>query len=179
MFGDQVSGGISGIPVDWDCWSSYKVTLFLSFFHLFPNSTTRVTSFYLVIGCKYLHLTLSAAWLVSLRAVMIVSLCEHSIHSLGNNVMPWGLPLIWIPFWACLWTSFPLSPLLSLHFYQIGTIMGQSFDCGMAIPHFMSCLLAGGGLYNFPFLTVGSLTSSPGSLSPPRSQVHSGGFHQP
>jgi hypothetical protein len=29
-----------------------------------------------------------------------------SAHSLSNSVRPWGFPLIWIPLWACHWTSF-------------------------------------------------------------------------
>jgi hypothetical protein len=36
---------ISGVQVNWDCWSSYRVTLLLTFFQLFPNSTTGVCSF--------------------------------------------------------------------------------------------------------------------------------------
>lgn len=36
------------------------VTLLLSFFQPFPNSSTEDPSFCLLVGCKYLHLTLSA-----------------------------------------------------------------------------------------------------------------------
>jgi hypothetical protein len=35
----------SGVQISWDCWSSYRVTLLLSFFQLFPNSSTGVSSF--------------------------------------------------------------------------------------------------------------------------------------
>jgi hypothetical protein len=52
---------ISGIQVNWDCWSSYRVALLLGFFQPFPKSTTGVSSFCLLFGWKYLHLTLSAA----------------------------------------------------------------------------------------------------------------------
>ena len=38
-------------------WSSYRVTLFLSFFQLLPNSATGVSSFSPLVGGKYLHLT--------------------------------------------------------------------------------------------------------------------------
>jgi hypothetical protein len=31
---------ISGIQVNWYCWSSYRVTFHLSIFWVFPNSTT-------------------------------------------------------------------------------------------------------------------------------------------
>jgi hypothetical protein len=37
----------------------------------------------------------------------------------------------------------------------MGTNIGQSCDCGCnPLPHLMSCLLAGGGLYKFPLPTV-------------------------
>ena len=49
----------SGVQVNWDCWSSYWVTLLLSLFYLSPNSTTGARSFCPVVGYKYLHLTLS------------------------------------------------------------------------------------------------------------------------
>jgi hypothetical protein len=52
---------ISGILINWDCWSFYRVTLLLGFFHLFPNLTTGFSSSCPLVGCKYLHLTLSAA----------------------------------------------------------------------------------------------------------------------
>jgi hypothetical protein len=53
--------------------SSYRVALLLSFFQLFPNSTTEVTSFCLFVGCKNLHLTLSAACWAFQKAVMLGS----------------------------------------------------------------------------------------------------------
>ena len=49
------------IQVNCDCWSSYRLTLLLSIFQFFPDSTTRVSNFYPLAGYKYLHLTLSAA----------------------------------------------------------------------------------------------------------------------
>jgi hypothetical protein len=33
---------ISGVQVNWDFWSSYRVSLLLGFFQPFPNSTTGV-----------------------------------------------------------------------------------------------------------------------------------------
>lgn len=59
------------VQVIWDCWSSYRVDLFLSFFQLFPNSSTGVPSFCLLVAYKFEHLTLSPAGLVFQRAVMI------------------------------------------------------------------------------------------------------------
>ena len=47
----------------------------------FPNSTTGVSCFCSLVGCKYLHLILSAACWVFWRAVMIGLFCEHSIAS--------------------------------------------------------------------------------------------------
>jgi hypothetical protein len=62
---------ISGVQLNWNCWSSYRVALLLSFFQFPPNSTTGISSFCPLVGCKYLHLTLSAACWVFWRAVMI------------------------------------------------------------------------------------------------------------
>jgi hypothetical protein len=42
----------------------YRISLLLSFFQLFPNSTRGISSFCPLVGCKYLHLTLSAVYWV-------------------------------------------------------------------------------------------------------------------
>jgi hypothetical protein len=77
---------ILGVQVSWDCWSSYRVALLLSFFQLFPNSTTVVTSFCPLVGCKYLHLTHSAACWVFQRAVMMGPFL-WACHSISNSVL--------------------------------------------------------------------------------------------
>jgi hypothetical protein len=59
------------VQVSWDLWSSYGVALLLSFFQLFSNSTTMVTSFCPLVECKYLYLTLSAACWTFQRIDMI------------------------------------------------------------------------------------------------------------
>jgi hypothetical protein len=48
---------ISGVQVSWDCWYSYGSALLLSFFQLFPNSTTGVPNFSPLVRCKYLCLS--------------------------------------------------------------------------------------------------------------------------
>ena len=105
-----------GFQVNWDCWPFYMVTLLLSFFQLFPNSTTGVSRFCSLVGCKYLHLSLSAACWVFREAVMVVPLL-WAHHSLSNSVRSWGLPLSWIQIWACCQFSFSSgsSPFLSLY----------------------------------------------------------------
>jgi hypothetical protein len=58
-----------------------------------PNSTRAVICFCQLIGCKYLHLTLSAACWVIQSAVMIGPFCEHSIASVimsGLRTSPWA-----------------------------------------------------------------------------------------
>ena len=81
----------SRVQVNWDCWFSYRVTCF---FQLFPNLTTGVSSFCPLVGCKYLHLTLSAACWVFQRTVMLSSFfCECSIASVivsGLGISPWA-----------------------------------------------------------------------------------------
>ena len=47
-----------GVQCNWDCWSSYRATLLLSFFQLFLNLTAVVNNFCSLVACKYLHLTL-------------------------------------------------------------------------------------------------------------------------
>jgi len=96
---------ISEVQINWDCCSSYRVAFPPQLLPAFPNSTTGVSSFCPLVGCKYLHLTLLAACCVFRRAAMIdPSLWAH--HSINNSVMPWGLPLSCISHWAGHWTSF-------------------------------------------------------------------------
>ena len=57
--------------------------------------------------------------------------------------------------------------------------MGQSCDCGMATPSLTGCpvlLLEVGSIISLSLLHQRSLPMSLGSLSPPRSLVHSGGI---
>jgi hypothetical protein len=118
----------------------------------FPNLTTGISSFCALAGCKYLHLTLSAACWAFRRAVMLGPfLCVF--HSLSNSVRPWDLPLSWIPLCACLWTFFSSGsfPFPSLKFFQKGTIIGQRCDCGMATPSLT--------WYSVFMLEVGSVSS--------------------
>ena len=111
-----------------------------------------------MIGCKYLPLTLSAACWVFWRAVMIGPFL-WVLHNLSNSVRHWGLPLSWIPLCACHWTfsSSGSSPFPSLQFFQIGIIMCQSFDCGMANPSLTWCpvfLLEVGYIKSLSLLSV-------------------------
>jgi hypothetical protein len=78
---------ISAVQVSWNCCSSYRVTLLLSFFQVFPNSTIGLSNFCPLVGCKYLHLTLSEICWVFWRAVMIGSFI-WALHSLSNTVRP-------------------------------------------------------------------------------------------
>ena len=64
-------------------------------FAAFTNLTTGVSCFCPLVGCKYLHLILSAAFWVFRSEVMIGPIL-WVFHSLSNSVRPWDLPLIWI-----------------------------------------------------------------------------------
>ena len=125
----------SGVQVNWDCWSSYKVALLLSFFQLFPNSATGLSCFCPLVWCKYLHLTLSAACWVFRSAVMLGPFL-WALQNLRDSVRPWDLPLSWIPLWACGWTFFfpGFSPFPSLQFFQTGTNMGDVLTVGWQPP---------------------------------------------
>ena len=106
--------------------------------------------------------------------------CDRSIPSV-NSVRPWVPPLSWIPLWACHWTSFSSNsfPFLSLQFFQTGIIMGQWDD--KPILHLMPSLsFCWRWSLQVPSphcraFNLRSLPLSLGSLSLPRSLVHSGG----
>ena len=156
---------IVGILSFWDIYISVSINYICPFMYGLPHS-----------GYILYFLLLS---------VMIV-LFLWVLHSFSNSVRPWGLPLSWIPLWACHWTLFSLgsSPFPSLQFFQTGTIMSQSFDCGMATPFLIWCpifLLEVGSISSLSLLSgilSKSLPMSPGSLSSPRTLVHSGGSPQ-
>jgi hypothetical protein len=93
---------VSGVWINWDCWSSYRITLLLNFFQ---PSTTAVSCFCPLVEWRYLHLTLSDACWVFQKTVMI-SPFVWALHCLSYSVRPRDLPLSWIPLWACCWTFF-------------------------------------------------------------------------
>jgi hypothetical protein len=78
---------------------------FSSASHSFSLIQLGVSCFSPLVGCKYLHLTLSAACWVFQRAVMLGPFL-WVLHSLSNSVRPWDLPLSWISPWACHWTFY-------------------------------------------------------------------------
>ena len=133
---------ISGVQINWNWWSSYRITLLHSFFQHFPNSTTGVSSFCPLVGCKYLHLTLSCACWVFLSAVVLGPFL-WVLYSLSNSFRLWDLPFSWIPLWTCNWTFFfsGSSPFPSLQFFQTVTIMSQRCDGRMATPILPWCLV--------------------------------------
>jgi hypothetical protein len=98
---------ISGVHTNWYCWSSFW-TPSPQLLSAFPNSTTRISCFCPLVECKYLHLTLSAAYWVFLGAVMLGPFL-WVFHCLSS--MPWDLPLSWIPLFFFLIRYF-----LHLHF---------------------------------------------------------------
>ena len=171
------------VQVNWDCWSSYRFAILLSFFPPFPNSTPGLSSFCPLAGCKHLHLTLSDACWVFQSAVMLGPFL-WALHIFSNSVRPWDLRLSRIPLWACHWTflSSVSSSYPSLQFFQIGTIMDQSFDCGMSTPFLIWCpifLLEVDSLRSLSLLLSNSSKVPPpyesARFSPPSSLVHSGG----
>jgi hypothetical protein len=104
----------------------------------------------------------------------MLGFCLQAYHSISNSVRTRGLPLSWIPIWACHWTSFlsGSSPFLSLKFLQTGTILGQSiwlWDGWQPHPS------TGSGLYKFSLRTVEHFILGP-SLSVQRGR--SGGTCQ-
>ena len=148
---------ISEIQINWrllvllqDCPSPQLLSAF-------PNSTTGVSCFCQLVGCKYLPLILSVACWV-LRSVAMLGPFLWVLHSLSNSVRPWDLPLSWIPF---LGLSLDLL-FLRLLSISIPVILSDRNNYGSElwlwdgnpIPHLMPCLPARGGLYKFPLPTV-------------------------
>jgi hypothetical protein len=82
---------ISGVHINWDCWSFYRINSSPQLLLAFTDSTTGVSSFCPLVGFKYLHLTLSAAYCIQ-EAIMIGPFLG-ALHSLSNSVRPWDLPL--------------------------------------------------------------------------------------
>jgi hypothetical protein len=114
----------------------------------FPNSTTGVSCFCPLVGCKYLYLTLLAACWVFLSVVMIGPFL-WALHSLGNSVRPCDLPLSWIPLWAWCWTFFSSgsSPFPSCKSFRWEQLWARVVTVGWSpLLHLMPCLLAEGGL---------------------------------
>ena len=103
---------ISGVQVSWDCWSSYRVSLVLSFFHLSliqpQMSPTSVHCLGVNIWIWVFHLLVVS---VSHDRPLFVS-----PHNICSTVRPWGLSLSCISISTCHWTSFSsgLSPFLFL-----------------------------------------------------------------
>jgi hypothetical protein len=122
------------LKVNWDCCSSYRITL-LSFFQ--PSLIQQQGSA-ASIGWMQISASLSAACWVFQRAVMIDPFL-WALHGLSNSVRN--------AFWAgshfgpVAGPSFPQvsSPFQSLQFFQTGTIMGQRCDCGMTTPSLTWC----------------------------------------
>ena len=161
---------ISGVQINWDCWSPYGVTLLFSFFLPFPNSTTGVSSFYPLLG----YLTLSAPCWIFWSLNMLDPLL-WALHSLSNSDKPWDLPLSWIL--PCPWIFFSSGsvPFPCLQFFHTGTTMGQCFDCGMATTSLIWWPIF---LLEVSSISSLSLLSDISSKVPLRSLVHSGGSPQ-
>ena len=111
-----------------DCWSSYRIALYLNFFQLLPNSTTGVSCFCPLLGCKYLNLILSAACWVFGRAVMIGLFCEHSTASVivsGLGTFSWAGSY----FGPVTGPAFPQAPL---HFHPCNSNSKFHSSAGLA-----------------------------------------------
>ena len=62
-----------GVQVSWNWWSSYGVAPpFISYSHS-TNSSTGIPNFSTMVGCKYLHLSQSAAGRASQKTAMLGS----------------------------------------------------------------------------------------------------------
>ena len=111
-----------------------------------------------LVGCKYLHLSQSAACWVSWRTAMLGS-CLGAHPSISDNDRPGASPS-GSPVGLVTEPPFPQS---LLHFCPYSSFRQEQFwvrvfDCGMATPSLtlMLCLFTGGGFYKFCLPTVGN-----------------------
>ena len=130
------------IQVKWDCRSSYRVALLLSFFQLFPHWNRGISSFCPLVGCKYLHLTLPAAFWV-IRSTVMLGPILWALHSLSSSVRPWGLSQSWAPPWSFHWTSFPSGLLCfcSWRSFWQEYFWVRAFDVGWQSHHSLDAFL--------------------------------------
>jgi hypothetical protein len=97
---------ISGAQIIWGCWSSYRIAFLLSFFQPSLIQKQGSVAFVHWIGVNI------CIWLFQMllgyfrQQSWIGPFFVWDLHSLGNNVRPWDLPLSWIPLWSYLWTFF-------------------------------------------------------------------------
>jgi hypothetical protein len=142
------------VQINWDCWSSNRITFLFSSFQ--PCVIQQWGS------ALYVH------WLGANICIWLVQLLIGSfegshvrsilwvLHSLSNSARPSELPLSRINFGPVSGSSFPQVPL---HFHPCNSFrQKQLWVRNVTVgwqPHSLLDVLfpAGGGLYNFSFLT--------------------------
>ena len=138
---------ISGVQNNWDCWSSYMITLLLSFFQ--PSLIQQQG-----LGAN-IYIWLSCLLGLSSKRHDIFPLCEQSIVSiivLALGKYPWAV----FHFGPVARPSFPQA---SLHFHPCFLSDRTNYGSevwlwhGNTIHHVMPCLSAGGEPYKFPLPT--------------------------
>jgi hypothetical protein len=96
-----------------------------------------------MVGCKYLHLSHSAACSSS-ETTAVQGACLQAQHSISNTDRFWCLPTGLMPNWASHWIVFPSvsAPFLSLLFFYTGMILGQKFEVGWAPPSVLASFVS-------------------------------------
>ena len=85
---------LPGIQVSWQCWSSYGVAIYFSFFSPSPNSAIKGPNLSPMVGCKYLHLSQSAAGKAVLSDYQAIPLLTYSQKMIHNTTRIYG------PLWS-------------------------------------------------------------------------------
>ena len=96
---------ISGLQINWDCWSSYRITLPLSYFQpsLIQQQGSAASVHWLSANiCIWLSAVCWGFW----RVVISEGPFLWVLHSLSNSIRPWNLLLTRIPLWVCQWIFF-------------------------------------------------------------------------
>jgi hypothetical protein len=175
---------ISGVQINWDCWSAYKAELLLSFFQLSliqPQGSAASVHWLGVNICKYL----------TFSCLLGLEECGHARYPCQYSkdlviISGLGTPWVGSHFGPVAGPSFPQAPFnfhtcCSFRQEQLWIrILTVGWQPPQAPCNLMPCLPAGGGLYKFPLLLSGISSKIPlplslENLSPPRSLVYSWG----
>jgi hypothetical protein len=90
---------ISGVQVNWCCWSSYMIAFSSASFSFSLIHQQRSAASFHWLGANICIWLFQGSFGVFRRAVMLGPFL-WVLHTLRNSVRPWDLPLSWIPLWA-------------------------------------------------------------------------------
>ena len=107
-----------------------------------------------MVGCKYLHLSQSAAGRASQRTAMPGS-CLQAHQSISNCIRVWCPSMRWIPSWTGHWMAFPS---VSLHFCSCSSFRQEQFWIKNSKSWWVAPSCTGGPVYLLEVVSSGSIS---------------------